>query len=97
MNGDRRHDAYAEKLRRSVEAIQEYNAGLHDSDQFAITGSLLRQLTGVKPGKVKLWTEANQAELDSYNASYGARQNTGKPEPRDVIKWSETAYGFYDW
>ena len=28
LNGDRRHDAYAEKLRRSVEAIQEYNAGL---------------------------------------------------------------------
>ena len=26
--------------------------------------------------------DANQAELDSYNASYGARQNTGKPEPR---------------
>lgn len=51
-NSDRRHDAYIEKLRRSVEAVQEYNAGLDDSDQFAITGSLLRQLTKVKPGKV---------------------------------------------
>lgn len=30
LNGDRRHDAYHEKLRRSVEAIQEYNAGLDD-------------------------------------------------------------------
>ena len=38
LNGNRRHDAYHEKLRRSVEAIQEYNAGLDDSDQFAITG-----------------------------------------------------------
>ena len=42
LNGDRRHDAYAEKLRRSVEAIQEYNAGLDDSEHFSITGSLLR-------------------------------------------------------
>ena len=97
LNGDRRHDAYAEKLRRTVEAVKEYNAGLDDSERFAITGSLLRQLTGVKPGKVKLWADANQAELASYNAGYGARQNTGKPEPRSVIKWSEAAYGAYDW
>ncbi len=55
LSGDRRHDAYAEKLRRSVEAIQDYNAGLDDSEQFAITGSLLRQLTGTKPGLVKEW------------------------------------------
>ena len=53
LNGDRRHDAYAEKLRRSVEAIQEYNSGLDDSEQFSITGSLLRQIAGVKLGKVK--------------------------------------------
>ncbi len=76
LNGDRRHDAYHEKLRRSVEAIQEYNAGLDDSEQFAITGSLLRQLTKVKPGLVKEWMEAHEAELTRYNAGYGARQNT---------------------
>ena len=97
LNGDRRHDAYAEKLRRSVEAIQEYNAGLPHDEQFAITGSILRQLTKVKPGKVKLWSEARRAELDSYNAGYSARHNTGKPDPRSVIKWSEQAYGEYEW
>ncbi len=97
LNGDRRHDAYAEKLRRSVEAIQDYNAGLDDTEHFSITGSLLRQLTGVKPGKVSMWIDEHRAELDSYNAGYGARQNTGKPEPRSVIKWSEAAYGTYDW
>jgi hypothetical protein len=97
LKGDRRHDAYAEKLRRSVEAIQDYNAGLDDSEQFSITGSLLRQLTGVKPGKVKLWMDSNQAELDSYNASYPARQNTDKPDPRSVIKWDESVYGAYEW
>jgi len=49
LNGDRRHDVYAEKLCRSFEAIQEYNAGRDDSEHFSITGSLLRQLTGVNP------------------------------------------------
>ena len=97
LNGDRRHDAYAEKLRRSVEAIQEYNAGLPHDEQFAITGSILRQITKVKPGKVKLWSDEHRAELDSYNAGYSARHNTGKPHPRCVIKWSEAAYGEYEW
>ncbi len=97
MNGDRRHAAYAEKLRRSVEAIQDYNAGLNDSEQFAITGSLLRQLTGTKPGKVKEWMDAHRAEIDSYNAGYSTRQNVGKPAPQSVIKWSEAAYGAYEW
>ena len=96
LNGDRRHDAYHEKLRRSVEAIEEYNAGRDDSEQFAITGSLLRQITKVKPGLVKEWMEAHAAELESYNAGYPARQNTGKPAPRSVIKWSES-YGDYTW
>ena len=96
LNGDRRHDAYHEKLRRSVEAIEEYNAGRDDSDQFAITGSLLRQLTKVRPGLVKEWMEEHEAELESYNAGYGSRQNTDKPAPRSVIKWSES-YGVYSW
>ena len=84
-------------MRRSVEAIQDYNAGRDMSEQFAITGSLLRQLTGVKPGKVKQWMDENEAALDAYNEGYSARQNTGKPKPRDVIKWSEAAYGACEW
>ena len=95
--GDRRHDAFTEKLRRSSEAVQEYNAGLGDSEQFAVTGSLLRQLSKVKPGLVKQWTDENKAAIDAYNAGYGSRQNVGKPDPRTVIKWSEAAYGNYEW
>ena len=79
LNGNRHHDAYPEKLRRTVEAIQEYNAGLI-SEQFAITGSILRQLTKVKPGKVKEWMSENKTALDSYNSDFAPRQNTGKPE-----------------
>jgi hypothetical protein len=67
------------------------------SEQFSITGSLLRQLTKVKPGKVKEWMSDRTAELDSYNADFAPRQNTGKPDPRSVIKWSEAAYGAYEW
>lgn len=97
LNGDRCHDAYAEKLRRSVEAIQEYNTGLNDRELLAITGSVLRQLTGVKPHKVKQWMAANKTALDSYNSGYSARQNVGKPAPKSVIRWSEPAYGEYEW
>ncbi len=97
LNGDRRHDAYAEKLRRSVEAIQDYNAGLVTAEQFSITGSLLRQLTGTKPSKVKEWVETNKAALDAYNAGYSSRQNVGKPDPKSVVKWSVQAYGEYEW
>jgi len=39
----------------------------------------------------------NKAALDSYNSGYGSRQNVGKPDPKAVIKWSEQAYGIYDW
>ncbi|PZO47639.1 MAG: hypothetical protein DCF15_18790, partial [Phormidesmis priestleyi] len=49
LNGDRRRDAYAEKLRRSVAAIQEYNAGRELAEQYAINSSSLRQMTKVKP------------------------------------------------
>ena len=99
LNGDRRHDAYKEKLRRSVEAVQDYNAGRELDEQFAITGSLLRQLTKVKPEKVKEWMLEQAAELDAYDRAMGfaPRQNTGKPDPREAIKWSEAAYGAYDW
>ena len=97
LNGNRNHTAYVEKLRRSVEAIQEYNAGLDLSEQFSITGSILRQLTKVKPGKVKEWMAENKTVLDSYNSGFAPRQNTGKPDPRDVIKWNEDVYGTYEW
>ena len=41
--------------------------------------------------------DENEAALDAYNAGYSVRQNAGKPDPRSVIKWSEQAYGAYDW
>ena len=39
----------------------------------------------------------NKTALDSYNSDFAPRQNTGKPDPRDVIKWDEQVYGLYEW
>ncbi|MGB3300687.1 MAG: protelomerase family protein [Phormidesmis sp.] len=97
LMNDCRHDAYHEKLRRSVEAVQDYNAGRELDEQFAITGSLLRQLAPVTPRKVAEWVKANKADIEAYNSGYSGRQNVGKPDPKSVIKWSEAAYGAYDW
>ena len=87
LTGDRRHDAYPDKLRRSVEAIKDYNAGLYSDEQFAITGSLVRQTTKVKPGLVKKWMEDNSDEIQSHadQLSHGSRQNVGKLEPRFMV------------
>ena len=46
-----------ESQAKAQEAIQEYNADLPHDEQFAITGSILRQITKVKPGKMKEWSE----------------------------------------
>lgn len=98
LKKDRRNDAYKEKLRRSVEAIQEYNAGRELSEQYGISNSLLRQMAKVKPEKIKEWMDERQSELDSYRDAQGHtyQQNKGKVV-RDDIKWSEQAYGAYEW
>ena len=66
-------------------------------DSYGSINGLMRQLTGVKPGKVKAWMDENKAALDSYNSGYSRRQNVGKPDSKSVIKWSESAYGAYEW
>lgn len=57
LNGDRRNAAYVEKLRRSVEAIQEYNAGRNLDDQYGINTSILRSLAGVSPKLIRPWMD----------------------------------------
>lgn len=41
----------------------------------------------------------HKAELDAYREAQGHsyQQNKGKADARTVIKWSESAYGDYDW
>ena len=99
LKDDLRHDAYKEKLRRSVEAIQEYNAGRELADQYGINTSILRSLAGVSPRLIRPWMDERKAGLESYKEAqgHGYQQNKGKPDPRSIIKWSEAAYGEYEW
>ena len=95
--GSRKRGAAEEKLRRTVEAIQEYNAGRELSEQIAINKGSLRKITKVKAQSVNEWVDANAAEIEAYTEAQGHsyRQNVGKD--LSVIKWSEAAYGAYEW
>ena len=99
LKSDLRQDAYKEKLRRSVEAIQEYNAGRELSEQYGINTSILRSLAGVSPKLIRPWMKEKETELESYSKAQGHiyRQNVGKADARTVMKWSEAAYGEYEW
>ena len=93
------HNASDEKMRRSFEAVKEYNSGKHDSDRYAVNTSLLRQLTKSRASTVKAWMTAHADELTEYENEWEPtyRQNVGKPDPRTVMKWSEVIYGEYEW
>lgn len=43
--------------------------------------------------------DEHKAELDGYSDVQGHsyQQNKGKADIREVIKWSEAAYGTYEW
>lgn len=95
--GSKKRGAAEERLRRTVEAIQEYNAGRDLSEQIAINKGSLRKLAGVNVKRVNDWVDENSAELDQYTEAqgHGFRQNVGKD--LSIIKWSEAAYGAYEW
>ena len=99
LKDDLRNDAYKEKLRRSVEAIQAYNAGLEQVEQYRINTSVLRWLGGVSPKLVTEWVNEHKVEIDGYSEAQGHsyQQNKGKADARAVMKWSEAAYGSYEW
>lgn len=99
LKDDLRKAAHKERLRRSVEAVQEYNAGRELSEQYGINTSLLRHLAGVSPKAIRPWMNEHEEELTAYANAQGHiyQQNKGKDDPRSVMKWSEAAYGEYDW
>ncbi|NEP17339.1 MAG: hypothetical protein F6J97_10600 [Leptolyngbya sp. SIO4C1] len=99
LNGDRSPGSADEKIRRSIEAFQDYNAGLPQSEQWAITPTVVQKLSGSNSQRVQDYLErhAEVAKmLEQYNAGFGYHQNRGKGNPRDSVKWS-VAYGEYKW
>jgi hypothetical protein len=97
LMGSKKRGAAEERLRRTVEAIQEYNAGRELAEQIAINKGSLRKLAGVNAQTINTWVDDHAAELNQYSEAqgHGYRQNVG--QDLSVIKWSEAAYGAYDW
>lgn len=95
--GSKKRGAAEEKLRRTVEAIKEYNAGRAFDEQVAINKGSLRKITKVKAQTVNEWADEHAEEIEAYTDAqgHGYRQNVGKD--LSVIKWDEAAYGSYEW
>ncbi|MGI8935078.1 MAG: hypothetical protein ACR2FS_13490 [Phormidesmis sp.] len=102
--------ASAERLRRSMEAFEAFN---QQSDwKLAPTPATLASHANVEDGYAVLWLArgGHQAKLTEYlnqlgfadvgAASVGNRvalSLAGVKSARGLLKWSESAYGDYDW
>lgn len=82
-----------ERIRRTVAAIQDYNAGRELADQIAVNSGSLRQLAGVNAKKVNEWVKGHAAELEEYATAqgHGFRQNVGKDLSVITMAWNEPA------
>jgi hypothetical protein len=82
-----------ERIRRTVAAIQDFNAGRNLSEQIAINKGSLRKLAGANVTTVTDWVNANAAELDEYAKAqgHGFRQNVGKDLSVIKLAWNEPA------
>ena len=80
-----------ERIRRTVAAIQDFNAGRELADQIAVNSGSLRQLAGVNVKKVNEWVKGHAAELDEYATAqgHGFRQNVGKDLSVIKLAWNE--------
>ncbi|NEP18834.1 MAG: hypothetical protein F6J97_18360 [Leptolyngbya sp. SIO4C1] len=99
LNGDRSPGSADEKIRRSIEAFQEHNTGLPESEQWAITPSVIQQLSGSHSNRVKDYLKRHPETvkmLEQYNSGFGYHQNRGKGNPRDWVRWL-VVYGEYEW
>ncbi|NER85189.1 MAG: hypothetical protein F6K42_37940, partial [Leptolyngbya sp. SIO1D8] len=94
--GSKKRGAFEERLRRTVEAIQEYNAGRPLEEQISINKGSLRKIAKGNVQAINDFVDDNP-EIEAYTEAQGHtyRQNVGKD--LSVIKWSEEAYGAYDW
>lgn len=82
-----------ERIRRTVAAIQDYNAGRDLAEQIAINKGSLRQLAGANVTTVTNWVNEHAPELDEYAKAqgHGFRQNVGKDLSVIKLAWNEAA------
>jgi hypothetical protein len=69
-----------ERIRRTVQAIQDYNAGIELAEQIAVNKGSLRTLAAASVTTVNKWADEHAAELEAYATAqgHGFRQNVGK-------------------
>ena len=93
----RKRGAAEERLRRSFEAIQQFNEGRPREEQIAANTGSLRKLSRNFPKLTQAWCKEHDAGLKTYANAQGHsyRQNVGKD--LSLIKWDESAYGAYEW
>ena len=99
LNGSQIPGSADEKIRRSIEAIHEFNEGQAAVDQWSITPTVIQKLSGSNANRVKAYLASHPKvvkTLAKYNKDYGYHQNRGKGTPRDTVKWP-ASYGAYDW
>ena len=99
LNGSRLPGSADEKIRRSIEAIQAFNAGLEREDHWAITPTVVKKLSGSNANRVSDYLERHSETaqmLERYNKDYGYHQNRYRGDPREAIRWP-AAYGAYEW
>ena len=99
LNGSQIPGSADEKIRRSIEAVEAFNADLEPAEQWSITPTVIQKLSGSNAKRVKDYLERHPktvATLAKYNKSFGYHQNRGKGDPRESIQWP-VDYGEYDW
>lgn len=79
--------ASTEKIRRSFNAIADYNdtVATGDNDRIAITNQALRDLSGCNGLLVRDWIEKHRNEIISHNAKYGMEN---KKDPSNTATYA---------
>ncbi len=99
LNGSQIPGSADEKIRRSIEAIYDFNEGRSPDEQWSITPTVIQKLSGSNANRVKAYLSDHPKvvkTLERYNKGFGYHQNRGKGTPRDTVKWP-ASYGAYEW
>lgn len=99
LNGSQIPGSADEKIRRSIEALYEYNEGRASAEQWSMTATVVQKLSGSNANRVRAYLLEHpevEQRLEKYNQDYGYQQNRGKGHPRKVVKWP-ASYGEYEW
>ena len=89
LNGSHIPGSADEKIRRSIEAVQEFNAGLDKEDQWSITPTVLQKLSGSNANRIKDYLSRHPEiaqMLKQYNSGFGYHQNRYRGDPREAMR-----------